>query len=259
MQGETYKLVTPQISVIVPTLNEEEHIRNLLFSLKNQSFRDFEVIVVDGGSSDKTIEEVKEFDAMALVRPKMKEFPSRNEGAKIARGRILLFTGADVIMLPNTLEKVVNEIDENDLDGLCAFGGVYDAPLWGKLEYYFYYILLRLKTNFTKDFHGSTNFMAVRKDEFVKSQGFPDRIDADGFFLNSFAKNRKVKFLNGSKSVMVSGRRMKKMGFVNFNFHFFYVLDSILPFIENWRILKILERKSVEYRGSHPKEFTKTF
>lgn len=213
MQGETCKLSTPQISVIVPTLNEETHIRNLLFSLKNQSFKNFEVIVVDGGSTDKTIEKVEKFNAIALIRPKMKEFPSRNEGAKKAQGRILLFTGADVIMLPNTLETVVNEIDKNGLDALCAFGRVYDAPLWGKLEYYFYYMLLRLKTYFTKDFHGSTNFMAVKKEEFAKTSGFPNRIDADGFFLNQFSKNRKVKFLNGSKCVMVSGKKNEKNGF----------------------------------------------
>ena len=113
----------------------------MLFSLKNQSFKNFEVIVVDGGSTDKTIEKVEKFNAIALIRPKMKEFPSRNEGAKKAQGRILLFTGADVIMLPNTLETVVNEIDKNGLDALCAFGRVYDAPLWGKLELFLLYVV----------------------------------------------------------------------------------------------------------------------
>ncbi|MFX1537940.1 MAG: hypothetical protein ACFFDI_27420, partial [Promethearchaeota archaeon] len=158
-------------------------------------------------------------------------------------------TGADIIMLPKTLETVLNEIEQNKLDGLCAFGRVYDAPLWGKMEYYFYYSLLRLKTSFTEDFHGSTNFMAVKKKEFWKTGGFENRIDADGFFLNLFAKNRKVKFMNGTEYFLVSGRRMKKMGFADFNFHFLYALDSIFPFMGESKIIKMLERKSVEYRS----------
>jgi glycosyltransferase involved in cell wall biosynthesis len=247
----TCRSETPRISVIIPTLNEERYIHNLLISLKNQSFKNFEVIVVDGGSSDRTIQETEAFCAKIVVKPKLKEFPSRNEGANVASGEILLFTGADIIMLPKTLETVLNEIEQNKLDGLCAFGRVYDAPLWGKMEYYFYYSLLQLKTIFTGDFHGSTNFMAVKKEEFVKTRGFESRIDADGFFLNAFAKNRKVKFMNGTKFVLVSGRRMKRMGFANFNFHFLYVLDSILPFIGDSRIIKLLERKSLEYRSGH--------
>ena len=48
---------------------------------------------------------------------------------------------------------------------------------------------------------------------------------------------------------MVSGKRIKRMGFANFNFHFLYVVDSILPFVGDWQIIKILEKKSVAYRS----------
>jgi hypothetical protein len=148
----TCRLKNPQISVIIPTLNEERYIRNLLISLKNQSFKNFEVIIVDGGSSDKTVQVAEAFGARIIVKPKLKEFPSRNEGAKVASGEILLFTGADIIMLPKALEMILTEFEQNKLDGLCAFGRIYDAPLWGKIEYYFYYSLLRLKIIFTKDY-----------------------------------------------------------------------------------------------------------
>ncbi|MFX1537694.1 MAG: glycosyltransferase family 2 protein [Promethearchaeota archaeon] len=249
----TCKSKIPKISIVIPTLNEEKNISNLLFSLKTQSFNDFETIIVDGGSSDKTIQKARKLGAKTVVKPGLKEFPSRNEGVKIARGEILLFSGADVIMLEKTLETIVYEFEKNKIDGLCAFGRIRDAPLWGKMEYYLYYSLLRLWIKFTGDFHGSTNFMALKKEEFKKIGGFKNRIDADGYLLNLFAKNRKVKFLDGTKCFFVSGRRMRKMGFFNFNFHFLYILDIFFPFLRESKIIKMLKRASANYRASESK------
>jgi glycosyltransferase involved in cell wall biosynthesis len=251
---ENCKAKNPKISVVIPTLNEAKNISNLLLSLKTQSFKDFEIIVVDGGSSDNTISQARKFGAITLVKPGLKEFPSRNEGVKIARGEILLFTGADVIMLEKTLETIVNEFGKNEIDGLCAFGRIRDAPLWGKIEYYLHYSLLRLWINFTGDFHGSTNFMALKKEEFEKVGGFRNRIDADGNLLNSFANNRKVKFLDGTKYLLVSGRRMRKMGFFNFNLHFLYMLDIFFPFLRESKLIMMLKRTSANYRASESKD-----
>jgi glycosyltransferase involved in cell wall biosynthesis len=249
----TYKIKNPMISIIIPTLNEEKNITNLLSSLKMQTYENFETIIVDGGSSDKTIQNAREFEAKTVVKPGLKEFPSRNEGAKIARGEILLFTGADVIMLGRTLEMIVSEFEKNAVDGLCGFGRMHDAPLWGKLEYYLYYSFVKLWIRFTGDFHGSTNFMALKKEEFEKTEGFKSRIDADGVLLNSFANNRKVKFIDGTKYFLVSGRRMRRMGFFEFNFHFLYVLDVFFPHLRESQLFKMLERTSASYRASESK------
>ena len=256
---ETCKSKNPKISIVIPTLNEEKNIANLLFSLNTQSFRDFETIIVDGGSSDNTIPKARKFGAITIVKPGLKEFPSRNEGVKIARGEILLFTGADVVMLEKTLETIVNEFEKNKVDGLCAFGRIRDAPLWGKMEYYLHYSLLRLWIKFTGDFHGSTNFMALRTEEFKKIGGFKSRIDADGNLLNSFANNRKVEFLDGTKYFLVSGRRMRKMGFFNFNFHFLYMLDIFFPFLRESKIINMLKRVSASYRASEFKNNSGNF
>jgi len=243
---ETKKM---KISVIVPTLNEGKYIGNLLASLKRQSFKDFEVIVVDGGSSDETIPLAKQYNSKVLVKHGLKEFPSRNEGAKIACGEILLFTGADVIFCENALEKVVSEFEDDNLDGLCGFGKMYDAALWGKMEYYLYYYFIKSWVKFT-GVHGSTNFMALRRNEFEKIGGFESRIDGDGFLMKRFAKNRRTKFINGKKYFLISGRRMKRMGFLGYNFHFIYVIDALFPFLLNTKIIRYFERTSVSYRHS---------
>jgi glycosyltransferase involved in cell wall biosynthesis len=247
---EASKFKNPKVSIIIPTLNEEKNIGNLLSSLKTQTFKNFETIIIDGGSSDKTIQKARGFNVRTVVRPGLKEFPSRNKGARIAHGEILLFTGADTTLLEKTLLMVVNEFEKNKVDGLCAFGRVHDAPLWGKIEYYLYYSFVSLWIRFTGDFHGSTNFMALKKEEFEKAGGFKNRIDADGELLNLFASNRKVKFIDGTKYFLVSGRRMKRMGFFDFNFHFLYVLDVFFPLLRESKIFKILEKASASYRAS---------
>jgi glycosyltransferase involved in cell wall biosynthesis len=235
-------------SIIVPTLNEEEFIGNLLKSLQNQTYKNFEVIIVDGGSYDNTLKIAQEHNAKTIAKPNTPEFESRNIGGKLARGEILLFTSADVVFRTDTILRVIQEF-ENDksLGAICGPGKIYNAPLWAKIEYTLYYTLLGMWTKITKDFHGSTNFMAVRKQVFNKIGGFKERIDADGYFLNEVTNNTKGKFISNF-SILISGRRAKKMGFIGFNTHFFYALDAFFPLLRETILVKTLENYSVNYR-----------
>lgn len=100
----------PYISVIIPALNEERFLPYLLSSLATQSRRDFEVIVVDGQSKDKTIAVAKTY---AKLLPKLKIIVSdhanlpyqRNLGAKEAKGTWLVFLDADNVMMPYAIER----------------------------------------------------------------------------------------------------------------------------------------------------------
>lgn len=235
-------------SVIIPTLNEEKFIGNLLRSLRNQTCKNFEVIIVDGGSFDRTLKIAHEYNVKTIVRPNTPEFESRNIGAKAAEGQILLFTSADVIFPKGTIERLVQEfLKDKCLGAICGPGRLYDAPFWAKIEYSAYYTLLGIWIKTTKDFHGSTNFMAVTKRVFKKIGGFKERIDADGYFLNEVGNNTKAKFIS-DLSILISGRRAKKMGFTGFNTHFFYALDAFFPFFRETRLVKALESYSLSYR-----------
>jgi len=91
------------LSIIIPTLNEEKFLPHLLISLKEQTFKDFEIIVADNNSTDAT-------RSIALKSgAKMVEggLPARgrNNGAKVARGEWLLFLDADVILPPGFFRK----------------------------------------------------------------------------------------------------------------------------------------------------------
>ncbi len=107
----------PLISVIIPTLNEEILLPRLLECFKNQTVKNFEVIVADGGSKDATIQHAKEYEGhlnLVINQSKGKNVASqRNIGAGRAKGEYLFFIDADSEVAPTCIEDIVQEIQKN--------------------------------------------------------------------------------------------------------------------------------------------------
>lgn len=102
------------LSVIIPTYNEERYLPYLLRSLVAQTAKNFEVIVADNRSKDKTREIARTFGARIVDGGMPSE--GRNAGAAAAKGDLLLFLDADVILPdPKFLEDTVNEFRERGL------------------------------------------------------------------------------------------------------------------------------------------------
>lgn len=102
---------TTLFSVVIPTLNEEKFLPHLLESLTRQTEKDFEVIVVDGSSKDKTIRKAKTFTgrlpSLNVIISKTASLPlQRNLGAKEARAPWLLFVDADSVLMPYFFERI---------------------------------------------------------------------------------------------------------------------------------------------------------
>jgi hypothetical protein len=100
----------PRISVIVPVLNGERFLVEALESVLDQTFTDFELIVVDDGSTDSTPDILREFAArddrvIVLRRPNPGQSVARNVGIDAARAPVLAFLDADDVALPNRLER----------------------------------------------------------------------------------------------------------------------------------------------------------
>lgn len=106
------------LSIVIPTLNEERFLPRLLDSIKGQDFSNYEIIVSDGGSSDRTAEIAVKYGARFIVDHDHHS-PSwqRNNGAAVARGDQLLFLDADSVLSPGFLGRVVREFQSRALVG----------------------------------------------------------------------------------------------------------------------------------------------
>jgi len=99
-----------EISVIVPTLNEENYLEDCLKSILRQTFprNKYEIIVSDGSSEDRTIEIANNYADRVVVSKKRGIWWGRNYGAKFASGRFLVFIDADTKIKEDYLETVYN-------------------------------------------------------------------------------------------------------------------------------------------------------
>ena len=98
-----------KISVIVPTFNEEKYIKSTLESLSHQSYRDFELIIKDGLSTDNTLDIAREFADTVISAKDVSIGDARNQGARYAKGDILVFLDADTSLDKNALEYVAQD------------------------------------------------------------------------------------------------------------------------------------------------------
>jgi glycosyltransferase involved in cell wall biosynthesis len=114
---------SPTISVVIPTLNAADDIRNCMESLQSQSFRCFDVQVIDGGSSDETVERAKSYAGLIGVElsclsvPGSTVYEAMNFGVQRARGEWLYFLGADDLIHDDSVfEDVVKRVSLADAD-----------------------------------------------------------------------------------------------------------------------------------------------
>ena len=111
-------------SLIIPVFNRPDEVAELLQSLASQTFRDFEVVVVEDGSSVPCREVVERYAGMLDVhyyaKPNSGPGQTRNYGAERSRGDYLIILDSDVILPPGYLDAVEQELRSNPAD---AFGG----------------------------------------------------------------------------------------------------------------------------------------
>ena len=113
----------PQVSVIIPTWNGRDLLRAALQSLRAQSYRDFEIVIVDNGSSDGTAAMLRaEFpEAVVVPLPENRGFAvAVNAGLRAARGRYLMLFNNDAEAEPRWLEALVAVLDARPEVGSVA-------------------------------------------------------------------------------------------------------------------------------------------
>lgn len=103
----------PRVSVVIPTYNRRDLVREAIASVTAQSYTDFEVIVVDDGSDDGTAEVVQQFARIRYIyQPNHGVSAARNAGVALAQGELLAFLDSDDLWQPRKLECQVALFDQ---------------------------------------------------------------------------------------------------------------------------------------------------
>lgn len=196
-------------SVIIPTLNESKLLPGLLDRLDRQTFRDFEVIVADAGSSDGT-REICRSRGVILTDGGMPAV-GRNKGAALARGEWLFFLDADVMPPPDFLEKALGEMAAEGIElATCWFEPDSGRPLDQLLfELANLYVKLSLKT----DPHAGGFAIFVTHPLFDRVGGFDEglRLAEDHDFVKRAARHAPLRMLQ-STAIRMSVRRLERDG-----------------------------------------------
>lgn len=119
--GKNYELPA---SVVIPILNRVRFIGNAIEKLQKGTFQDFEIVIVDNGSTDGTVEKIKEIAAqdnrVRLIHGKGGSIASAlNEGIRAARGKYICQLDSDDEYAPTTLEDMIGHLESHPKCGLC--------------------------------------------------------------------------------------------------------------------------------------------
>lgn len=200
-----------KVSVIITCKNEEDYIESCLKSVQYQTLKNFEIIVSDGKSKDNTVKIAKRYADKVIVE-ETNVSAGRNIGAANAKGEILIFVDADTVLLPETLEKILDVFKKKNVVGASCPA----MPLTTEMKYVWLYSaynnFARASIRFKRP-HIAGFFCAYRKDAFNLVGGFDENFGTlEDFDLSKrIAKLGKIEFLS-STFVLTSHRRLKRFG-----------------------------------------------
>ena len=170
-----------KVSVIIPARNEEEYIERCIKSIQNQDFGNYEIIVVDNGSTDNT-KLIAESLGAKVVFESIAGLPrARETGRKEAQGEYLVYLDADMVIPRNYLSKIVAGFDKHsEISAISNPFSFYDGGfiiyLMGTIFFNIYAVFRSM--NLLKGVFGGS--FAVRRDVIEEIGGFDSNIEFYG-------------------------------------------------------------------------------
>jgi len=165
--------IIPKVSILTTAFNREELISETIESVLCSSYENFELIIVDDNSSDKTIEVAQTYkkldNRIKIYKNKFNlgDYPNRNKAATLAKGKYLKYLDSDDLIAKNCLERMVCEMEKNPE---CAFGVtsrnlnevLIHSPMDSFRKHFFERGILDC---------GPSSYI-IKSDIFIKEQGF---------------------------------------------------------------------------------------
>ncbi len=194
----------PVISIVIPAFNEESAILSCILSLINQETQlDYEIIVVNNNSTDKTADLLKRLDISSFNQNLPGPGPSRQLGQEKSRGKIIFTADADCLYSPKWVEVMHKYFKDNSVNliyGKHYFIGTKKVPRWQLAFYEIFRDIVTEARNLKRPFlNAHTLNMAYRKELGLKI-GFDMRNirGSDGRFAFDFMKFGKIKYIRNS-------------------------------------------------------------
>ncbi len=197
-------------SIVIPTYNEEEYLPILLDSIKKQNFDDYEIIVADAHSTDKTREIAKSYGCIVVDGG----LPAvgRNNGAKMAKGDYLLFLDSDLKLTDDYLRNVLYEFRMERLGiaitQMMPMSKKVEDKLFHDFANYFMISVENIKP------HGAGCYGIIAKKELHDAcGGFNEKLTfgEDTDYIERLSKKERFKVLRNAK-IGVSTRRLEEEG-----------------------------------------------
>jgi glycosyltransferase involved in cell wall biosynthesis len=199
-----------RVSIVIPTLNEENYVGFLLSDIARQTRKADEVIVVDGKSQDATVSVVERFPGVDLLIGAPPVAGQRNLGGRKASGDILLFLDADVRLPGTFLEYFLERFERRDLDIACPLYMPYRSTLLIKgIHTYVNVVFFALQKILPS---GAGHCIAIRRELFQKSRGFDPNLGVGEDVALVRKLSRGHRFGIVAEQVFVSDRRYKEEG-----------------------------------------------
>lgn len=183
--------IAKQVSLVVTVLNEEKSLPILLSSILTQTHLPSEVILVDGGSTDDTVEVAKQYKKdkyfqshlHIFVLPQSNRSKGRNFGIDKAKGEIVALTDAGCILERNWFWKITEPFTDSKVDVVSGYYMAKPASVFQTCLVP-YVLVMPDKVN-PKTFLPSTRSMALKKSVWLEIGGFPERFSRNEDYVFS--------------------------------------------------------------------------
>jgi rSAM/selenodomain-associated transferase 2 len=191
-----------KISIIIPTLNEEKMVGATLGKIG----AGVEIIVVDGGSSDRTVIMAREWGAKVVISAEKGRAKQMNLGATIARGDILLFLHGDTLLPEDYRERILESFQLPEV-----IAGAFELAIEGEEKSLrFVERMVKWRSIWFSLPYGDQGIF-LKASTFCDMGGFPDLLIMEDFeFVQRLKRRGKIRII--PRVVVTSGRRWRKLG-----------------------------------------------
>ncbi len=124
----------PKVSICIPTYNRKDFLKETIDSIFSQTYKDYEIIIVDDGSTDGTEEMIKNYDFPIIYQWQSNRGDafSRNKLIDLANGKYISFVDSDDLLVPDALERMIQVMDK-EKETVIVYGAYYRTDEKGKI------------------------------------------------------------------------------------------------------------------------------